>query len=684
MRLVPILPFFLLPFCSSFSSAQNWIEEVVVRGEFRATSLRELPSSASVLLPEKSAAVVNHLEDVISRSANVNFSSGSSRARYFQIRGIGERGQFIEPINPSVGLLYDGVDLSGIGTAANIFDVSQVEILRGPQGTVYGANSIAGTINIISSDPTEEFEGSIEAETGDYGAFGVGLVLSGPVNSTSGYRLSVKDFRHDGFVENVYLDRKDTNAKEEQIIRFKYKSKGENSQWHLNLGKVNVNNGYDSFSLDNDRLSRSDQPGLDDQDTTFFSLLVKNNMSEHVDLELSGGLASSDISYGYDEDWTFVGFDPWEYSSTDLYERDVETFSYQARMVSTINPSNKGDELSWVLGAYGYHHDLNLTRRYMYLEADFTSRYKVDRFAIYGEVEKKLSKVWVLSLGLRGEETRLSYRDSSKLIYDPDEFMGGGRIQIERRLNKEQLIYASANRGYKSGGFNTDGSIDEDLRLFSGEALWNFETGYKALFLEDKVQAQVTVFRMQRRDIQVPTSIVRQRADGSSEFVEYTGNAAEGFNQGLELDLVIQATGRLKIDASFGVLDTEFSSYLSANELELVGREQAHAPGYQFFIGAEYMLQTDWLFQIELEGKDEFFFSESHNSKSKSYELINVGITFLRDSWEGRVWIKNLADNNYFVRGYNFGNDPRNFYESQLWTQLGYPRNFGLSVRGRF
>jgi iron complex outermembrane receptor protein len=123
---------------------------------------------------------------------------------------------------------------------------------------------------------------------------------------------------------------------------------------------------------------------------------------------------------------------------------------------------------------------------------------------------------------------------------------------------------------------------------------------------------------------------------------------------------------------------------LSANELELVGREQAHAPGYQFFIGAEYMLQTDWLFQIELEGKDEFFFSESHNSKSKSYELINVGITFLRDSWEGRVWIKNLADNNYFVRGYNFGNDPRNFYESQLWTQLGYPRNFGLSVRGRF
>ena len=122
------------------------IEEVVVTAEFRPMSAAQVPVSVSVLDPDANGDLINHLDELLSRAANVNLTSGASRARFFQIRGIGERSQFVEPLNPSVGLIVDGVDLSGLGGAATLFDVQQVEVLRGPQGTLYGANAMAGLI----------------------------------------------------------------------------------------------------------------------------------------------------------------------------------------------------------------------------------------------------------------------------------------------------------------------------------------------------------------------------------------------------------------------------------------------------------------------------------------------------------------------------------------------------------
>ncbi len=670
-------------FCSP-ALAEDWIEEVVVRGEFRDTTIEAMSSSIALISPENSVSSVNHLEEVLGRVANVNYSSGSSRARYFQIRGVGERGQFIEPINPSVGLIFDGVDLSGVGTVASLFDVGQVEVLRGPQGTVYGANSLAGTINIVSNDPTKEFEGFVEAEIGDYGSRGLGLVISGPINSMSGLRLSTKHYQQDGFIENVHLGVSDTNAKDEKSVRVKYVLETEDADYRFNLGRLEVNNGYDAFSLDNDRFTRSDEPGIDDQDTTMFSVSIDKDLADDLDLVFAAGLGKSDISYGYDEDWSFIGFDPWEYSSKDLYERKVNSLSYQLRLMSKDSDNAEDDSFGWVAGIYGYRHDLDLIRRYTYLADQFSSSYELDRFAVYGEIFKKMPSDWVIRMGLRGENLSMDYLDSSTLQYDPDDFVVGGRVLVEKNLGSAQLVYLGIHRGYKSGGFNTDGSIDEDLRLFESEGLWNFELGYKGNFLEERIQMRTAVFRMKRSDVQISTSIVRERLDGSSEFIEYTGNAAEGFNQGLEVDVRIQAIGRLFFDLSAGWLDTNFSSYRGTGERALAGRDQAHAPNYQFYIGAEYVFDSRWALYVDLEGKDAFFFSDSHDFESESYELINLGLSFQGARWAGKIWLKNVTDKDYFVRGYFFGNDPRDYYEPRLWTQLGYPRHYGLSVKASF
>ena len=181
-----------LPLCLSVVAttlqAQNALEEVIVSAEFRDTALMKSGNSTSVLdqqLIRQRAA--QHLEDMLNVAPNVNFAGGTSRARYFQIRGIGDRSQFQEPLNPSVGLLLDGVDFSGIGSLATLFDIEQVEVLRGPQGTLHGANALAGLINITSNAPSESFYNRIEASAGDYSTRALGLVSSGPPFPTACY-----------------------------------------------------------------------------------------------------------------------------------------------------------------------------------------------------------------------------------------------------------------------------------------------------------------------------------------------------------------------------------------------------------------------------------------------------------------------------------------------------------------
>src|SRR5262245_4989155 len=134
------------------------IEEIIVTGEFRSDPIDSLPSSVSVATSEDIQGLeAQHLEQVLTTMPNVNAASGASRARYFQIRGVGETEQFIAPLNPSVGTIIDHVDFSGIATVSTLYDVSQVEVFRGPQGTLYGANALAGLINVTTNGPTKEF-----------------------------------------------------------------------------------------------------------------------------------------------------------------------------------------------------------------------------------------------------------------------------------------------------------------------------------------------------------------------------------------------------------------------------------------------------------------------------------------------------------------------------------------------
>jgi outer membrane receptor protein involved in Fe transport len=658
------------------------LEEVIVTGEFRPVDVDSLPASVSVIgHREMRLRAAQHLEDLTGIVPNLNAASGASRARFYQIRGIGERGQFEEPLNSSVGLLIDGMDFSGVGGVATLYDVSQVEVFRGPQGTRYGANALAGLINVQTNGPTDALDSNLKLEAGNYGTYAFSGAVSGPLSETISARLAGNYYRSDGFSDNDFTNDDDSNERDELMVRGKV-------SWQVSdvteltgmLGRIDIDNGYDAFSLDNRRDTVSDQPGHDRHDATFGSLGLNWSGSDRFRINALATYADSDISYGYDEDWVFVGFDPFEYSSFDNYDRGRQTATLEASVASEAGGRLFGDTTDWVIGIYALNSDVDLTRTYTFLTEQFTSDYEVDRYALFGQTETALSERLNLTLGLRYENHSSDYSDSNSLEFNPDDDLWGARASLDYFINNSTMIYAGASKGYKAGGFNTLGTLDPDLREFDPEDLYNLEIGIKGAWFDERLSGRFSGFYMWRDDMQVESSVVRSRPDGSSEFIQFVGNASDGTNSGFEAEVEYLPINGLKLFANLGLLFTEYDGYVNSAGEDLDGRDQAQAPQYQFFAGADYQFPNGLFLRVEVEGKDDYYFSDNHDERSDAYELVNLAAGIQRASWTVTAWGRNVTDEDYYVRGFFFGNDPRDLYEAKLYTQLGEPARYGVRV----
>ena len=674
MRLVILL----ISISAAISHAKS-IEEIVVTADLRQETTMHLASSLTVVTEEViRSRAAQHFEDIIQTIPNVNYAAGSNRARFFQIRGIGERSHFVNPINPSVGVLIDDVDFSGAGTIATLLDVAQVEVLRGPQGTRYGANALGGLINISTNSPDDSRMLKLRAGVAEYGTTTMGLVANTPLVNTLRARLAIETHESDGYIDNEFLDVDDTNGRDEQTIRAKLAWQAtDNWQVDFSLANIDIDNGYDAFSLDNTRHTLTDEPGFDRQDSTYVAAKSSWQL-EKLDIELLVNGAESDLDYGYDEDWTFTGIHPWGYTSTDHYLRERTTKNAEIRLFSNDSSRIFSDSSDWVLGLYALRSDESLERIYTFA-GPFASDYDFDTLAIFGQIDSQLSTSLVLSAGLRFEERDTRYSDSDGVSFSPDDSLWGGKIALEYSLSTGALAYLSISKGYKAGGFNTDGSLDADLREFDEEHLIEYEVGYKTLLLDGNMALQIALFSDDRQDQQVKSSLVRVRPDKSTEFIDFFGNAAEGTNRGLEIDLRWTITDSLELAANAGWLDAEFDDFVNAFGEDLSGRDQAHAPGYMCSLRTTWQ-SGPWSASISVDTKDEFYFSDRHNVKSDDYTLVNASLSYTSGKWNVTAWGRNLTDKDYFVRAFgSFGNDPRKFYITEPYFQFGEPRIIGLT-----
>ena len=669
---------------SAFSDST--IDEIIVTSDFRDSTLLQTPASVTVI---DSAAIAQrqarHLEQVLNLAPNVNFSSGASRGRFIQIRGIGERSQFIEPLNPSVGALVDGIDFTGIAGAATTMDIAQIEILRGPQGTLYGANALAGLINVRSNQPSEQLQGNMQVSVGDYGTGTVSAAVGGPISESLGYRVAVQQHSSDGYIENDFLKRDDTNNIDELSLRTILDwQASDDLDLKLTLFHVDADNGYDGFSLDNTRHTLSDTPGHDRHKATAAAVESRWQGAENFQLVSLLSFADNDLEYGYDEDWAFPDIctgqpcEGWEYNSADNYSRQRDNASVDIKLVSEPKARILNGSSGWVVGMYWRDQDEQLLREYTYAGGDFTSDFDTTNKALYAQLDTELSESLTLVSGLRVENRDAYYSDSDSVAHSVGESLWGGRLALQYQITADQMIYGLVSRGYKAGGVNSDPALVSEDREFDTELMWNFEAGLKGRWLEDRLQAQVAAFYQKRDDIQIKQSLVQSRVDSNAvDFTDYFGNAASGANYGIEVEFNWLASESLTWFGSLGLLSADYDIPKSE---DLDSRQQAHAPDYQFALGGSHQISDTLSISVDVEGKDKFYLSSSHNEQTQAYELVNARINYFLNGWDLSLWGRNLTNKDVIVRGFGgFGNDPRKFYATEAYYQFGEPRMFGVS-----
>ena len=658
------------------------LETTTVTSSFRDDSLQETAASVSVIAETQINKPGNtHLADVLAQAPNVNLSAGASRGKYYQIRGVGERSQFIGAVNPSVGVLVDGIDMSSITLGATLLDAKQVEVLRGPQSSLYGANALAGLINISANEPTDTLEGNVELTVAQYDTQNLSAAVGGPINDKVSYRIAAQRNTSDGVTKNDYLNRDDTNNIDETLLRTKFHiAASEDLDLDFTAFYADVDNGYDVFSLENDRHTLSDQPGYDRQKTRALSGKSTWYGNENFIQETAISVNKSELDYGFDEDWTYNGFHPDAYSSFDSYQRQERGATVDVRFISTEASRLFNDSTDWTGGLYYFNRSSDLSRDYTYQANTFTSEYEANRYAGYGELSSGLTDKVTWINGLRLEEDHTLYSDSDGNRSKPTELLWGGRTALEYQTSDSQMLYGLISRGYKVGGYNSNGKLPEAERNFDSETLWNYELGAKHNLLDDTLHTQVAVFFQQRNDAQVKASRIVARPNTPGKFVDYTANADRAYSYGLEAQAQWQVSNAVQLYGSLGLLQTE----LKESGAKFDGRDAAHAPEYQFALGVNFDHGSGWFSGLDVEGKDEFYFSDSHDSRSTSYALFNARVGYELDNWTVTLWGKNLTDEEYAVRGFEFGNDPRNGYTTDEFVQLGAPRMFGVTTKYAF
>jgi iron complex outermembrane receptor protein len=666
------------------------LERIVVTGDFQRESIQTLSASASLFSEDEiNQRGASYLDEMLGSTANVNFASGASRGRYIQIRGVGLRSQFVDPINPSVGLVIDGINYSGLGGSSLLFDIDQVEIYRGPQGTRFGADGMAGMIQMGSAKATSDPSLKLQVGAGTYNTREAGIAASTGLTDDTSARVSYFRRKSDGYVDNLYLN-DETQNQDEQVARFKLNSQlTKHLNTELNLHYIDINNGYDAFTLDNSRNSVADEPGQDNQQS--YAIGVNNTYTgfDAFDVNLNLSAIDTELLYSFDEDWVCndtsepqlcaAGLHLDGYSSTDLYSRDRDDQSVDLQFNSKTG--------NWVAGIYYQNRDVDLERQYTWLASPFSSTYETSNVAVYGQVATPIGPKTTLITGLRVEQYQGDYTDSNGFIQDTDDVMVGGKIALEYQVIDRTMIYTSITRGYKAGGINSEAlakAKDEGLNLsadffqqhtsFDPEYLWSGEFGVKGSSLDDKFTLRLAAFYMHRDDIQLKAWQVE-----GQQFTGYVDNASSGSNYGLEVEGSYQLTDNLFLTGSAGYLNTEIDDFVTQSGLNQDGREQAQSPKYQYAFTARYNFTNAFYGMVGIEGKDDYYFSDSHNSQAPSSNLVNLSFGYEADMWAVRAWARNVFDETVPTRGFEFGNDPQDGYATHTYTQLGEPRVAGVT-----
>jgi iron complex outermembrane recepter protein len=713
--------------------------DIVVTARRRAESLQDVPIAISAFGAEAlSNLQADQLSGIQYATPNLYLDQGDAGNAVIYIRGVGQNDS-LAFADPGVGVYVDDVFIARSQAAfLEIFDVERIEVLRGPQGTLYGRNTIGGAIKFVSTRPTSELSGYFEGGIGNFGFVTAKGRVSGPIaGDTLKGKVAFAYTRRNGYAQNdftgqddgdvqtiagrasllfeptpdlefllsgdVRIDRPDTSrspVRETPITGF------------ANGGLVTFPAATDPYRVE------TNANGLNDQTGYGFALTTRWRASDRLTLESITAYRHFDFDLNLDTDGS-----PLPILDILLLQRQKQ-FSQELRLTYQ-EPAGFS-----VTGGLYYFHDDDTTfsgvdngaaTLFGFPVTIFgfptsslaETRQTTDSYAVFADATYDLTPRLSVSAGARYTwENRRSGRlfenffdpAVSTIRATPPFLAGAGiagtpisgsasfeaftpRASVSFKAADDVLVYASASRGFKSGGFDGRANTDFGFRPFRPEYVWSYEGGAKTSWMDGRLTLNAAIFYNDYTDVQV-TSFGSDPVTGV--FVSQFTNAASARTYGAELELAARPDSRLTITGSLGLLDAAYRRFdiLEGGVVtDASDRRVVNAPDFNASIGATWRapvtnslaltLHADAAYRSEVATE----ITDSPVLRQPGYERINAfaAIGAIDDSWQLRAGVENLTDRAIRVQGFNLAEFPG--------VQLGFysaPATYDLRLIVRF
>lgn len=712
--------------------------EIIVTARRRAERLQDVPIAISAFNAEAlSNRQVDTLAGIQNATPNLYLNQGDAGNAVIYIRGVGQNDS-LAFADPGVGVYIDDVYIARSQAAfLEVFDVDRIEVLRGPQGTFYGRNTIGGAVKFVSTRPTTSFSGYLEAGAGNFNSALVKARVSGPI---AGEKLRGKIAfaynRRDGYNNNSFTGRDDGDINSFSVrasllyqptpslefnfsadARFERPNSSRSPRRETPIAVFNGRNVVALPATSGPYDVQTNANGLSDQTGYGFALTGRWSISDRVTLESISAYRRFNFDLNLDTDAS-----PFPVLDILLRQRQ-EQFSQELRV-------NYADSKLNFTGGLYYFYDLDgtfsgvdngaatifgfpVTAFGFPTSSLADTRQRTDSYAVFGDASYKLTERLSVSAGIRYtyEEKRSRrlfenfFNPAVSVILREPPFLGGvgiagppisgeasfdaftPRVSISYKLAEPVLLYASASRGFKSGGFDGRATTNFGFAPFRPEIVRSYEGGAKTSWLNGKLIVNAAVFYNDYTDVQV-TSFGSDPVTGT--FVSLFTNAARESAVGGELEIRARPVEGLTIDGSLGVLKARYDAFnilVGGVVTDVTNRRVVNAPDFNGGLGVTWRLPVGsrYATTFHIDGAYRstaaIEITDSPVLRQRGYEAVNLFVAFgdAKDRWQVRAGIQNVTDRAVRVQGFNLSEFPG--------VEAGFfaaPRTFDVRFIGRF
>ena len=711
------------------------LEEVIVSAQKRSESLQEVPVAVTAISGESiGEGGVNGLNDISRQTPGFTMTQFNIAEPQLYIRGIGSTQDSAGSDSP-VAMFLDEVYIgrSG-GVSFELYDIERVEVLRGPQGTLFGKNVVGGAISVVSTKPSEEFKAKIGLTAGNDGLRVVSGLVNGALSDTVNGKFSFSKKDSDGYAKNIStgqdthdVDNLSTRAQllltpsdNLEILLGADYSKDENNGNCRSIGELDLDNrplvpfyrqAVAATTNGNIRQCVGDVETYQERDVG--GLLAK--VTWDVDLGTFTSISAyRESDYKWLDDVSGLPAAVLPLIVHDIAQEDSDQISQEFRL-----SSEDSDDLQWLLGYFYMRENIDRRERFQSQvgnddplspfgpngplgaarllggDVEFFQDVKSESHALFGQLSYSVNDELSLSLGARWSYDEKEVRQSAldyegaghsgvPLSFAPpyenarasdswSEFTPS--FSADYQINEDGFVYFTLAKGYKSGAFiGQANSAEAATTPLQPEQATSYELGAKTEWFDNRLRLNTSVYKIDYSDLQV----------FSLKGFSLVSDNAEATSQGLDVEFVAALTENFQLSGSWSYLDAEYETYISGDD-DYSGNVLPRAPKHSRSIKASYLHSLtnggELEFSLSYDYKSKFYFDPDNSPlrEEQAVELMNANATWYSSDqdWRVNAWVKNLADEEYRLHSAISGfAGTVNLYAP--------PRSFGLTVEHTF